>query len=116
MEYKTTIKPGHWQVTLCSGEYDSYEETHLFIKANDRYECWGYLKEYWRQEYEKGETHYNPVLWLMQSALEDEIEETYIPGKPKNVYPYQFDEGWESSSGYGNRVFIQLLYVIEFRK
>lgn len=46
MDYKVEVKPTYWHVTLASGEYSDYEETHLVFAGNDEFEVWDFLKRY----------------------------------------------------------------------
>jgi len=70
-EYKIETRPTIYHITVSSGEYSDYSESHYFLRANDLEEAQFLFKRYWKDVnvqdgfdanclvFKNGE-HYNP--------------------------------------------------------
>lgn len=112
MDYKIEVKPTYWEVTLSSGMYSDYSESHLFFAANDESEVWHFLKRYMDSMITEEES------WL--SGLDSDgtalamkwNDEKYLSSK---FTGYENEIDWDNSYNIAD-VLIENLKIIYFKE
>lgn len=112
MNFKIETKPTFWHIRLSHGAYSDYDESHYFIRANDRDEAWYLFKDYWQQNF-KEESPYYPCLLLNDD--ESKTIDQFIPDRwSSNTFGGIDDEPrMESAYGDAQDCHISQLKVIE---